>query len=221
MSLWNVIARRLSGFAAPVKEASRLSEAALAELTSAALNKDEAEIKESLASLAPEELREVAREVLRVRAGEALEILSNCQPCHELLSGGGYNPLALLATLRESIGQPSAQMDIDESGRGGSQRGQGYETHIRFGPREFLTGTSLAGMTVRESQLQVILHELAHVAGDVIPPDGGNAAESVRNQQRITRACLPETHERIKDENSEDKTPDSELKSSSSFYSEP
>jgi hypothetical protein len=31
----------------------------------------------------------------------------------------------------------------------------------------------------------------------VIPPDGGNPQESVRNQQRITRACLPETQERI------------------------
>src|ERR687886_424664 len=81
-----------------------------------------------------------------------------------------------------------------------SQRGQGYETRIRFGPREFLTGLSLEGMTLAESQLQVILHELAHAAGDVIPPDGGNAPESVRNQHRITRACLPETYERIKGE---------------------
>ena len=171
----------------------------MARLTSLALTKDEAELTEALSTLGPVELREVAREVLRVRSGEALEVLRGCAPCYELLASGGYDPVALLGKLRDTIGRPRAQMDIDESGGGGSQRGQGLETHIRFGPTEFLTGTSLDGMSVRESQLQVILHELAHAAGDVIPPDGGNPAESVRNQQRITRACLPETYERIKE----------------------
>ncbi len=194
MSLWSVIAQRILGRAA----VSRLSEAEMAQLTSIALTKDEAELTEALSTLAPVELREVAREVLRVRSDEALKVLQDCAPCYELLASGGYNPVALLGKLRDNIGRPFGQMDIDESGGGGSQRGQGFETHIRFGPREFLTGTSLDGMSVRESQLQVILHELAHAAGDVIPPDGGNPAESVRNQQRITRACLPETYERIK-----------------------
>ncbi|HEX8097606.1 MAG TPA: hypothetical protein VF507_06200, partial [Pyrinomonadaceae bacterium] len=117
--------------------------------------------------------------------------------CRALLSAGGYDPVELLSAFRERVGLRGAQMDIDESGGGGSQRGQGWETEIRFGPMNFLTGLSLDGMTLRESQLQVILHELAHAAGDVIPPDGGNPAESVRNQERVTRACLPETYERI------------------------
>ena len=141
--------------------------------------------------------------VLRVRVGEAINLLRGCEPCYQLLSGGGYDPVELLETLRASIGEADAQMDIDESGRGGSQRGQGFETRIRFGPQEFLTGTSLDGMTIHESQLQVILHELAHAAGDVIPPDGGNAAQSMRNQHRITRACLPEIYERINAQGSE------------------
>jgi hypothetical protein len=194
MSLWSVIAQRILGSAA----VSRLSEAEIAELTSIALTKDEAELKKALSTLGPVELREVAREVLRVRSGEALKVLQDCAPCYDLLASGGYDPVALLGKLRDNIGRPFAQMDIDASGGGGSQRRQGFKTRIRFGPGEFLTGTSLDGMTVRESQLQVILHELAHAAGDVIPPDGGNPAESVRNQQRITRACLPETYERIK-----------------------
>lgn len=180
------------------KESSRLSEREMSHLKSIALAGDEAEIKEAVGLLSAEELRELAREVLRERASEAVETLQTCAPCYELLSGGGYDPVALLETLRDSIGTRGAQMDIDESGGGGSQRGQGYETCIRFGPNQFLTGTSLNGMTVRESQLQVILHELAHSAGDVIPPDCNNPSESMRNQHRITRACLPETYERIK-----------------------
>jgi hypothetical protein len=206
MSLWSVIARRIF----PKTKASRVGEVERAHLKSIALADDEAKIKETVAALAPEELRALAREVLRERAGEAVEVLRTCAPCHELLSGGGYDPVALLETLSRSIGHARARMDIDESGGGGSQRGQGYETHIRFGPREFLTGTSLDGMTLRESQLQVILHELAHAAGDVIPPDGGNAAESMRNQHRITRACLPETYERINAQNSEHRIQNSE-----------
>ncbi|MBV9957768.1 MAG: hypothetical protein JO360_05070 [Acidobacteria bacterium] len=179
------------------RESSRLSEAKRTRLTKLALTLEGAELEEAVSGLEPAELTELAREVLRVRAVEALELLRTCEPCYALLSGGGYEPVALLDALRESIGRRGAQMDIDVSGQGGSQRGQGYGTEIRFGPREFLTGTSLDGMTVRESQLQVILHELAHAAGDVIPPDGGNPAESVRNQHRITRACLPEVYERI------------------------
>jgi hypothetical protein len=181
------------------RESSRPDEAERARLRELALTREGALIGEAVSELEPEELTELAREVLRVRASEALELLLTCAPCYALLSGGGYDPVALLETLRASIGRRGAQMDINESGRGGSQRGQGYETEIRFGPREFLTGTALDGMTVRESQLQVILHELAHAAGDVIPPDGGNPAESVRNQHRITRACLPEVYERIVD----------------------
>jgi hypothetical protein len=206
MSLWSVIAGRLlSG-----RAGSRMGEAEMVRLKEIALADDEAEIKEAVATLAPGALKELAREVLRVRVGEAVELLRGCAPCYQLLSGGGYDPVALLETLRASIGEAGAQMDIDESGRGGSQRGQGFETRIRFGPQEFLTGTSLDGMTVHESQLQVILHELAHAAGDVIPPDGGNAAESMRNQHRITRACLPEIYERINGENSGHRTQDSE-----------
>ena len=158
---------------------------------------DETELRARITELSPAEIKELARIVLRERIGEAIEVLQNCPPCRELLSGGGYDPVALLQTFRGRVGRRDAQMDIDPQGGGGSQRGQGYETWIRFGPCEFLTGLSLDGMTVRESQLQVILHELAHAAGDVIPPDGGNPAESVRNQHRITRACLPETYERI------------------------
>ena len=158
---------------------------------------DEADLRARLTELSAVELKELARIVLRERIGEAIEVLRNCPPCHELLSGGGYDPVALLQTFRAGVGRRDAQMDIDPQGGGGSQRGQGSETWIRFGPREFLTGLSLDGMTVRESQIQVILHELAHAAGDVIPPDGGNPGESVRNQHRITRACLPETYKRI------------------------
>ena len=154
-------------------------------------------IEEALAALKPAEVRRLARGMLWKRAGEAIEILRSCGPCRELLSGGGYDPIELLEALRNSIGQRDARMDIDVSGGGGSQRGQGFETEIRFGPNNFLSGIALDGMSVRESQLQVILHELAHAAGDVIPPDGGSATESVRNQHRITRACLPETYRRI------------------------
>lgn len=188
MSWWRIFFKRKS---------SSLSDGELSRLTDIALADDAARIEESLTALAPHALRELAREVLRVRASEAIDLLRECASCHQLLSGGGYDAAALLETLRASIGKSGAQMDIAESGGGGSQRGQGYDTRIRFGPREFLTGTALDGMTIRESQLQVILHELAHAAGDVIPPDGGNAAESVRNQHRITRACLPEVYERI------------------------
>ncbi|HEY0547705.1 MAG TPA: hypothetical protein VGC91_20150 [Pyrinomonadaceae bacterium] len=205
MSWWSSIARRIS-----FGKASSLSESEMARLLEIALANDEAQLRESVSALAPDELRELAREVLRVRASEAIDTLRTCAPCQQLLSGGGYDAAALLETLRASIGRAGAQMDIAESGGGGSQRGQGYETRIRFGPREFLTGTSLDGMTIRESQLQVILHEVAHAAGDVIPPDGGNAAESVRNQHRITRACLPEVYERINAENSGLRTQDSE-----------
>ena len=200
MSLWSVIAGRLFSS----REGSSMNEAEMARLKEIALAGDEAEIKEAVSTLAPEAVKELAREVLRVRVGEAIDLLRGCAPCYQLLSGGGYDPVALLETLRASIGEAGAQMDIDESGRGGSQRGQGFETRIRFGPQEFLTGTSLDGMNVHESQLQVILHELAHAAGDVIPPDGGNAAESMRNQHRITRACLPEIYERIKMKKTED-----------------
>lgn len=199
MSLWSVIAQRVLGRAVVGRKFTRLTEAEMARLKTIALADDAGRAGEAFNALAPVELREVAREVLRERAGEAIEVLRRCEPCYALLSSGGYDPIHLLEKLRDNIGRPFAQMDIDESGRGGSQRGQGYETHIRFGPREFLTGTSLDGMSVRESQLQVILHELAHAAGDVIPPDGGSPAESVRNQERITRACLPETYERIKE----------------------
>ncbi len=158
---------------------------------------DPALIREAISELSKTETKELARAVLRRRTDEAIEVLRACDSCRELLAGGGYDPIELLETLKNSIGKKAAQMDIDASGRGGSQMGQGYETRIRFGPLNFLAGTSLDGMTVRESQIQVILHELAHAAGDVIPPDGGNPAESLRNQQRITRACLPETYERI------------------------
>jgi hypothetical protein len=197
MNWWSFITRRIF-----LSKPSSLSESEMARLLEIALADDEARIRESVAALAPDELRELAREVLRVRASEAIDLLLTCAPCHQLLSGGGYDPAALLESLRASIGRGGAQMDIAESGGGGSQRGQGYKTQIRFGPREFLTGTALDGMTIRESQLQVVLHELAHAAGDVIPPDGGNAAESVRNQHRITRACLSEVYERISAENS-------------------
>jgi hypothetical protein len=193
-----MIARRAMGRIFSGDKTSGLKKEELADVKSiATLGSDPAEIARALAPLSPLELKHLARNVLWERAGEAIDLLRDCATCRELLSEGGYDPVELLETLRDSIGQPDAQMDIDESGLGGSQRGQGLETRIRFGPLEFLTGTSLAGMTVRESQLQVILHELAHAAGDVIPPDGGNPQESMRNQHRITRACLPETYERI------------------------
>jgi hypothetical protein len=197
MSLWSVIARRVLWHVPSEDGPSPMSEEDGARLKRIARLDNQAEIEEAVGALSSSELKGLARGVLRERAGEAIEILRTCAPCRALLSGGGYDPVELLEALRGSIGRRDAQMDIDESGHGGSQRGQGFETRIRFGPREFLTGISLDGMTVRESQLQVILHELAHAAGDVIPPDGGNAPESVRNQQRITRACLPETYERI------------------------
>ncbi len=202
MSLWNIIARRAlkkifpsnempaAKKDAPIKDAPLLLERLIA-------LDDPASIHEAIADLSKREIKELAREVLRKRADDAIEVLRTCDSCHELLAGGGYDPIELLETLRNSIGEKSAQMDIDASGRGGSQMGQGYKTRIRFGPINFLAGTSLDGMTVRESQIQVILHELAHAAGDVIPPDGNNPAESQSNQHRITRACLPETYERI------------------------
>jgi len=176
---------------------SRPGEGELMRLSETALLGEPSLILEAIATLAPGELTELARVVLRERVGEAIGVLRDCAPCHDLLSGGGYDPIEMLLAFRERIGHRGAQMDIDESGGGGSQRGQGFETWIRFGPINFLTSLSLDGMTLRESQVQVILHELAHAAGDVIPPDGGNPPESVRNQQRITRACLPETYERI------------------------
>lgn len=198
MSLWSVIARRALGGIFTDEGSSSLNEEEMARLKDLALQAETgAEIEEALAALTPFEIKELARSVLRERAGEAIEILQRCEPCRTLLASGGYDPVELLQALRDNIGRRNAQMDIDESGRGGSQRGQGFDTRIRFGPREFLTGTSLDGMTLRESQLQVILHELAHAAGDVIPPDGDDWRESVRNQQRIARACLPETYERI------------------------
>lgn len=197
MSLWNVIARRVLGKVIPHPVAKALDAGEMQRLRAVALTGDGDLIREAVVDLAPAHVSEVAREVLRERVREAIDILQHCQPCHALLSGGGYDPVALLDALGQSIGRRFAQMDIAPGGGGGSQRGQGYMTQIRFGPRDFLLGTSLAGMTIRESQLQVILHELAHAAGDVIPPDGGDAQESLRNQHRITRACLPETYERI------------------------
>jgi hypothetical protein len=179
---------------------ARLDEGELMRLKEMALSGEPPAILEAIETLAPGELTQLARVVLRERIFDAIEGLRDCAPCRELLSGGGYDPIAMLLAFSERIGQRGAQMDIDESGGGGSQRGQGFETWIRFGPINFLTGLSLDGMTLRESQVQVILHELAHAAGDVIPPDGGNPQESVRNQQRITRACLPETYERISQE---------------------
>ncbi len=196
-------------------KSSRLSKSDLSRLAQIALKEDDpTRLIEILDSLSTAQTKELARSVLRERAREAIEILESCEPCRNLLSGGGYDPVDLLATLRDSIGRKKkgAQMDIDASGGGGSQRDQGYETWIRFGPREFLTGLSLDGMTLRESQLQVILHELAHAAGDVIPPDGGNAEESLRNQQRITRACLPEVYERIRKEKTAARSQESEEK---------
>ena len=198
MSLWSVIIRRALGNVSNKEEVtSRLCANEIERLAEIALQDEPVELERTLELLNEVEIKELAREVLRERAREALEVLRNCASCRKLLSSGGYDPVRLLETLRENIGRSEAQMDIDESGCGGSQRGQGFETCIRFGPREFLLGRSLDGMTVRESQIQVILHELGHAAGDVIPPDGNNAAESVRNQHRITRTCLPETYERI------------------------
>ncbi len=197
MSLWDTIARRALKNIFPSKEMAAAKKEAPALLEQIAALDDPAAIHEVIANLSKREIKELARGVLRQRTDEAIEVLRTCDSCHELLAGGGYDPIELLETLRDSIGEKSAQMDIDASGRGGSQMGQGYDTRIRFGPVNFLAGTSLDGMTVRESQIQVILHELAHAAGDVIPPDGNNPAESLRNQQRLTRACLPETYERI------------------------
>jgi hypothetical protein len=157
---------------------------------------DPASIHEAIANLSKLEIKELAREVLRKRADEAIEVLQTCDSCHELLAGGGYDPIELLETLRNSIG---------ENQRNGHRRqrarwlanGTGLRNTHTLWPVNFLAGTSLDGMTVRESQIQVILHELAHAAGDVIPPDGNNPEESLRNQHRVTRACLPETYERI------------------------
>ncbi|HEV7857952.1 MAG TPA: hypothetical protein VGO91_04920 [Pyrinomonadaceae bacterium] len=198
MSLWSVMVRRVMGGRVLKESGSRPGEGELMRLRETALLCEPSLILEAVATLAPGELTELARVVLRERISDAIEVLRACAPCRDLLSGGGYDPIEMLLAFRERIGQRGAQMDIDESGGGGSQRGQGFETWIRFGPINFLTGLSLDGMTLRESQVQVILHELAHAAGDVIPPDGGNPPESVRNQQRITRACLPETYERIR-----------------------
>jgi hypothetical protein len=199
MSLWSVMLKRALGgrFQKDAGPGPPTGVEELMRLRETAMTGEPPLILEAIAALSAGELTELARVVLRERIGEAMEVLSACAPCRQLLSGGGYDPVAMLLAFRERIGEPGAQMDIDESGGGGSQRGQGFETWIRFGPVNFLTGLSLDGMTLRESQVQVILHELAHAAGDVIPPDGGNPQESYRNQQRITRACLPETYERI------------------------
>ncbi len=205
MSLWSFISERILRRGNFGSSESGLNEAELERLTDLALSSDENSLREATALLEPADLKIPAREILRIRSADAVELLRGCEPCRSLLSSGGYDPIALLEEFREKIGQRLAQMDIDESGRGGSQRGQGRRTRIRFGPREFLTGTALEGMTIRESQLQVILHELAHAAGDVIPPDGGNWEESVRNQHRITRACLPETYERIRTQETGDR----------------
>jgi hypothetical protein len=198
MSLWSVMARRVLGGLVSKDRGSRPDEGELMRLRETALSGEPSLILEAIQTLSHGELTELARVVLRERIFDAIEVLRDCAPCRDLLSGGGYDPVAMLLAFRERVGHRGAQMDIDESGGGGSQRGQGFETLIRFGPINFLTGLSLDGMTLRESQVQVILHELAHAAGDVIPPDGGNPQESVRNQQRITRACLPETYERIR-----------------------
>jgi hypothetical protein len=206
MSLWSFISERILRRDDVGSTRSRLNEAELDRLTDLALSDDEVSIKEATALLEPEDLKILAREVLRIRTADAIDQLRECESCRSLLFSGGYDPIELLEEFRGKIGRRFAQMDIDESGLGGSQRGQGRRTRIRFGPREFLTGTALEGMTVRESQLQVILHELAHAAGDVIPPDGGNSEESVRNQHRITHACLPETYERIRTQESEDRS---------------
>ena len=152
---------------------------------------DPSSVRAAIEGCSASELKRIARSMLSLRTDECIEILRACASCHALLAAGGYDPIHLLTYLRASVGRRGANMDIAPEGGGGAQRDQGYETWIRFGAREFLTGTSLAGMTVPESQRQVILHELAHAAGDVIPPDGGNPAGSVRNQHRITRACLP------------------------------
>jgi hypothetical protein len=156
-----------------------------------------ASVRVALAGCSARELKRCARSMLRLRADECIGILRDCGSCYALLTAGGYDPVPLLTYLRGSIGRHGARMDIDMAGGGGVERDQGYETWIRFGPLEFLIGTSLPGMTIRESQQQVILHELAHAAGDVIPPDGNNPAESLRNQRRITRACLPDVYRRI------------------------
>lgn len=155
------------------------------------------EIEAALAGINSRELTRLARAMLWHRAGECIELLRERPSCSELLASGGYDPIDLLTHLRLGIGRRGANMDIAPEGRGGAQRDQGYETWIRFGAREFLIGTALASMSVPESQRQVILHELAHAAGDVIPPDGGDPQESVRNQHRITRACLPDVYRRI------------------------
>lgn len=200
MSLWSVLTRRAVGGLFGLhgsREGSAEINAEYARLSDAAFAGDHGTVSDAFDKLEPDFMRDVARNVLRARVDEAVEVLRGCEPCRELLSSGGYDPIELLEELRKNIGRARAQMDIDESGQGGSQRGQGYNTRIRFGPRNFLLGTSLEGMTIHESQLQVILHELGHAAGDVIPPDGGNPEESMRNQHRITSACLPDTYERI------------------------
>lgn len=197
MSLWSVLTRRGLGTLFASVAPARLSHEELSRLRRIALAEEPPLILEAISGLSSAEVEELAREVLRERVGEAIQLLRDCAECRALLSRGGYDPLEMLEVFRARIGERGAQMDISEDGGGGSQRGQGFGTRIRFGPLNFLTGLSLGGMTLRESQLQVILHELAHAAGDVIPPDGGNPEESVRNQERITRACLPETYERI------------------------
>lgn len=197
MSLWSVMAKRVLGGSFSSDKGPGLAASEMERLTLIALTGDPVSVGEAIRELTARELTELARVVLRERINDAVEVLRACASCRDLLSGGGYDPVEMLLAFRGRVGERDAQMDIDESGGGGSQRGQGFETWIRFGPANFLTGLSLDGMTLRESQLQVVLHELAHAAGDVIPPDGGNPQESVRNQQRVTRACLPETYERI------------------------
>lgn len=198
MSLWHVLARRILPFGDPGLTAER--RARLHDLKAL----EPAEMDAALNDLSPAEQKELARIVLRERVDEAIETLRACATCRELLSRGGYDPIALLAEFRQNIGRAFwAQMDIDPQGLGGAQRGAGYNTWIRFGPREFLTGIGLPGLTIRESQVQVILHELGHAIG-ALPADGHDGRESLRNQERIARACLPAGYARITGQKAED-----------------
>ena len=198
MSLWSVIARHVL----PFSDAPALSDEKQSQLRAYATLETAEELNAALDMLTPAERKELARIVLRARVDEAIATLRDCDSCRELLSRGGYNPVAMLEAFRGNIGRKWAQMDIDPQGFGGAQRGAGFDTWIRFGPREFLTGIGLPGLTLRESQVQVILHELGHASGG-LPSDGNDYEESYRNQQRIARACLPEAYARISVENSE------------------
>ena len=204
MSLWSVLARRILPF----------SDAGLSDETRARLHELKSlppeEMDTALNQLSPAEQKELARMVLRDRVDEAIEALRTCAACHELLSRGGYDPIAMLTEFRQNIGRVLwAQMDIDPKGLGGAQRGVGYGTWIRFGPREFLTGIGLPGLTIRESQVQVILHELGHAIG-ALPADGHDWRESLRNQERIARACVPAGYARITGQPLEELSKDSE-----------